>query len=309
MRGRGLVVLVTAVVLAAGIGVAAASLLGGGSDAPNASTGTGSATLLAAGDIAECENQGDEATAKILASYPDATIAPLGDLAYQRGSDSDFDRCYGPSWGKFKDRTRPATGNHDHSTKNAQGFSNFFGPRGGPYDKYYYSYDLGSWHAVVLNSDCWRVGGCDADDPQAEWLRRDLEGNSSLCTVAYWHRPRFTSGRYGEPKETDRVDPLWRILTEAGVDVLLVAHDHDYERFAPMNADGQPDATGVREFVVGTGGGNLRPFGNPPLATTAVRDNTTWGILRLNLSPGSYAWKFLPAVGGSFTDAGEGTCH
>jgi hypothetical protein len=267
-------------------------------------------TVLAAGDIAECDHQGDEATAGILAQYPHATILTLGDNAYQRGTPADFRNCYAPSWGKFKDRTRPATGNHDEETKNAQGYWDFFGSRGGPYDEYYYSYDLGAWHMVVLNSDCWRVGGCDPTDPQIEWLAADLAAPRNRCTLAYWHRPPFTSGRYGLPKDTDRVMPLWQTLYNEGVDVLLVGHDHDYERFVPMDSTGHPDPSkGVREFVVGTGGGNLRPFENPPLPTTAARSFSTWGVLRLSLAPGKYAWRFLPVTPGGFTDSGTGACH
>jgi len=266
--------------------------------------------VLAAGDIAECDHQGDEATARILAQYPHATILTLGDNAYQHGTPADFRNCYAPSWGKFKDRTRPATGNHDEATKNAQGYWDFFGPRGGSYDKYYYSYDLGAWHLVVLNSDCWRVGGCDPTDPQIEWLAADFAAHRNLCTLAYWHRPPFTSGRYGLPKDTNRVMPLWQTLYDEGVDVLLVGHDHDYERFVPMDATGQPDPSkGVREFVVGTGGGNLRPFGNAPLPTTAARSFSTWGVLRLTLEPGEYAWRFLPVTPGAFADSGVGACH
>jgi hypothetical protein len=266
--------------------------------------------LLAAGDIAECEHQGDEETARILAEYPDATIATLGDNAYQQGTAEQYRECYGPSWGAFKDRTRPATGNHDHSTKDAQGYWEFFGERGGPYDRYYYSYDLGAWHVVVLNSDCWRVEGCDPNDPQAKWLRRDLAQHPALCTLAYWHRPPFSSGRYGSPEDTGRVRPLWTILVERGVEVLLTGHDHSYERFAPMNATGEKDdAAGVRLFVVGTGGGNLRNFANDPLPTTEVRQDHTWGVLKLTLRETGYDWEFLPVAGKTFTDSGSGDCH
>jgi hypothetical protein len=280
------------------------------SQAGSTSDQNATATALAAGDIAECDHQGDEATARILAQYPHATILTLGDNAYQHGTPADFRNCYAPSWGKFKERTRPTTGNHDEATKNAQGYWDFFGPRGGPYDEYYYSYDLGAWHMVVLNSDCWRVGGCDPTDPQIEWLTADLAAHRNLCTLAYWHRPPFTSGRYGLPKDTNRVMPLWQTLYDEGVDVLLVGHDHDYERFMPMDTTGQPDPSkGVREFVVGTGGGNLRPFGNPPLPTTATRSSSAWGVLRLSLAPGKYAWRFLPVTLGGFTDSGTGACH
>jgi hypothetical protein len=270
----------------------------------------GSAVLLAAGDIAECDHEGDEATAKILADYPQATIQTLGDNAYQHGTAEEFEQCYDPTWGQFKDRTMPATGNHDEATKNAQGYSDYFGSQGGPYDKYYYSYDLGAWHVVVLNSDCWRVDGCDIDDPQAEWLRKDLEQHDAFCTLAVWHRPPFSSGRYGDPEDTARVRPLWRVINEEGVDVLLTGHEHSYERFAPMDADGKRDDTqGVRLFVVGTGGGNLRDFENDPLTTTEARQDDTWGVLKLDLKPSSYDWEFLPVAGSSFSDSGTGSCH
>jgi len=272
--------------------------------------GSRTQVLLAAGDIAECDHQGDEATGRILAEYPNATIATLGDNAYQDGTLEEFQSCYAPSWGPFKDRTRPATGNHDEATKNAQGYWDFFGAQGGPYDRYYYSYDLGAWHIVVLNSDCWRVGGCEAGDPQAQWLQRDLEQHPNLCILAYWHRPPFSSGRYGDPKDTERVRPLWRVLFEKGADVLLTGHEHSYERFAPMNAEGErDDASGVRLFVVGTGGGNLRDFENNPLPTTEVRDDQTWGVLKLTLKPTGYDWNFLPVAGKTFADSGSATCH
>jgi hypothetical protein len=268
-----------------------------------------SVVLLAAGDIAECDAQGDEATARLLNANPKATIAALGDLAYPHGRDKDFARCFDPSWGQFKDRIRPATGNHDHATEDARGYANYFGSRGGPVDRYYYSYELGDWHVAVLDSDCWRVGGCGPNDPQATWLRRDLRDHPARCTVAYWHRPPFSSGRYGDPKNTDRVRPLWRVAVEEGVDIVLTAHEHSYERFVPMDPDGGRDDEGTRLFVVGTGGGNLRKYHRPPLPTTVVRNDDTWGVLRLTLRAGGYDWKFLPVPGRRFTDAGTGSCH
>jgi len=268
-----------------------------------------SVVLLAAGDIAECDAQGDEATARLLNAYPKATIAALGDLAYPHGRDKDFARCFDPSWGQFKDRIWPATGNHDHATKDARGYADYFGSRGGPADRYYYSYELGAWHVAVLDSDCWRVGGCGLTDPQATWLRRDLRDHPARCTLAYWHRPPFSSGRYGDPKNTDRVRPLWRVAVEEGVDIVLTAHEHSYERFVPMDADGGRDDEGTRLFVVGTGGGNLRKYHRPPLPTTVVRNDDTWGVLRLTLRADGYDWKFLPVPGRRFTDAGTGSCH
>lgn len=290
------------------LGLLLATALSGGDDDSRAEGGT--VVLLAAGDIAECDHEGDEATARIVTEYPEAAIATLGDNAYPDGASEDFQECYDPTWGQFKDRTRPAAGNHDHETEDAQGYWDYFGGRGGPFDRYYYSYDLGSWHVVVLNSDCWRVDGCESDDPQAEWLRSDLQRHESFCTLAMWHRPPFSSGRYGDAEDTGRVRPLWQILNEEGADVLLTGHEHSYERFAPMDADGErDDARGVRLFVVGTGGGNLRQFANDPLATTEARQDHTWGVLKLDLKPRSYTWEFLPVEGSTFSDSGTGTCH
>jgi hypothetical protein len=269
----------------------------------------GATVLLAAGDIAECDAQGDEATERLLDRYPKATIAALGDLAYPHGRDKDFADCFAPSWGRFKDRIWPTTGNHDHSTKDARGYADYFGSRGGPFDRYYYSYELGGWHVAVLDSDCWRIGGCGPGDPQAAWLRADLRRHAGRCTLAYWHRPPFSSGRYGDLQNTDRVRPLWRVAVEGGVDVVLTGHEHSYERFVPMDRDGRRDDHGTRLFVVGTGGGNLRQYHRPPLPTTVIRNGDTWGLLRLTLRADGYDWKFLPVAGRRFTDAGSGSCH
>lgn len=295
------------VVLVAGA-VAAAQVLDDGDGAPSVDPSR-PAILLAAGDIAECDAQGDEATAKILDANPDAIVVTLGDNAYPEGTLADFERCYDPSWGRFKDRTRPATGNHDHSTTDAKGYADYFGARGGDFDRYYYSYRARNWHVVVLNSDCWRIGGCGAEDPQLDWLREDIAKNPAECTLAYWHRPPFSSGRYGDEANTRRVRPLWETIHELGVDVALVGHEHSYERFEPMNAAGEPEADGVRLFVVGTGGGNLRTFDDLPLETTDARNDDTWGVLKLTLGDGRYDWNFLGVEGSTFTDAGSGTCH
>ena len=267
------------------------------------------AVLLGAGDIGDCGTQGDEATARLLDAHPTATIAVLGDVAYQHGSASDFQRCFAPSWGRFRARMRPATGNHDHSTPDAAGYAAYFGARGGPAGTYRYSYDLGAWHVVVLDSDCWRVGGCALDDPQARWMRADLRRHRARCTLAYWHRPPFSSGRYGDPADTERVRALWRVAVEEGVDVVLTAHEHSYERHAPMDANGEPNAGGPRLFVVGTGGGNLRRYHNPPLPSTEVRNDDTWGVLRLDLRSDRYDWRFLPVDPRMFGDHGSGACN
>ena len=284
-----------------------------GTTSPAAGQAVGpSRVLLAAGDIATCgPGTGDELTAEILGKYPKATIAALGDNAYPSGTIEEFEQCYDPSWGQYKARIRPATGNHEYRvTKDAAGYSTYFGERGGPVDLYYYSYDLGTWHVVVLNSDCWRVGGCRKQDPQVQWLLDDLAEHPAPCTLAYFHRTPFSSGRYGDIGNTARVRPIWEALYENGADVVLAAHEHSYERFVPMDASGERDeANGIRLFVVGTGGGDLREYVNPPLPTTAVRQDHTWGVLKLTLDARRYEWEFLPAAGEPFTDSGSGRCH
>ena len=305
MKGHQQILPAVVALLVAGLLAACGG--GRGGEEPPRSTAT--TTLLAAGDIAECGEDGDEQTAALLAEYPDAAIATLGDNAYQHGTFEEFEECYGPSWGRFVERTHPATGNHDHATEDARGYYEFFGERGGPFDDYFYSYELGAWHVVVLNSDCWRIGGCEAADRQIEWLRQDLEQSGARCTLAYWHRPPFSSGRYGDPKATDRVRPLWDTVVDAGVELVLAGHEHSYERFAPMNAAGEADPNGTELIIVGTGGGNLRPFRNPPLPTTEVRDAGTWGVLKLELRPDGYDYDFLPVAGKTFTDSGSGVCR
>lgn len=311
-RSRFALILLSVLAVTAAVGILVAAVLGDpfGRDAQVGGDGAEPKVLLAAGDIAECPTSGDEATAEIVERFPGATVAALGDNAYPRGSVRDYRDCFDPSWGRFRDRIRPATGNHDFSTKDAGGYYQYFGDAGGPFDRYHYSYDLGAWHVVVLNSDCWRVGGCELGAPQIEWLRDDLARNPRQCTLAYMHRPPFSSGRYGEPNDTMRVRPIWQTLYEENVDVLLAGHEHSYERFAPMNARGErDDERGIRLFVVGTGGGNLREFAFDPLPTTEVRNSQTWGVLKLTLDSDGYEWEFLPVEGATFTDSGSGSCH
>ena len=173
--------------------------------------------------------------------------------------------------------------------------------------KGYYSYELASWHIVVLNSECVDVGGCDAGSPQGKWLRQDLADHPVACTLAYFHKPLFSSG--GAHGNDPVMKPLWDALYAANADVIVNGHDHDYERFAPQTPDGIADASrGIREFVVGTGGKNHRPFGLPH-ANSEVRDTVAFGVLKLMLLPGRYEWEFVPEEGKAFRDSGAGTCH
>ena len=264
-----------------------------------------SATLIAVGDVASCESEGDEATARLLEALP-GTIALLGDIAYQSGTAEEFLNCYDPAWGKFKDRTRPSPGNHEYITKKASAYYSYFGTAAGEPGKGYYSYDLGAWHIVALNSNCAKVGGCGIGSPQERWLRTDLEEHPASCTLAYWHHPRFSSGQHGN---FESMQPIWQTLYNARVDLVLSGHDHNYERFAPQDPDGNADMErGIRAFVVGTGGKNHYRVGSP-IANSEVREWKTFGVLRLNLHAKSYDWEFVPIAGKTFTDEGSDTCR
>ena len=288
---------VVAVLLASNAGLSAAA---------GTPVAANTATLIAAGDIANCANDGAQQTAALIAQIP-GTIAPLGDNAYEFGTPEEYAQCFGPTWGRFKERTRPAPGNHDYYTPEAAGYCGYFGAVAGPRGKGYYSYDLGAWHVVVINSNCDAVGGCADGSPQQQWLAADLAAHPAACTLAYWHHPRFSSGaEHGDdPAMTD----IWQTLQNTGAEIVLSGHDHDYERFAPQDANGVADpAHGIREFVVGTGGDSHYPFG-PQEANTEVRNNTTFGVLVLTLKLAGYDWRFEPVAGGPFTDQGSGACH
>ena len=263
------------------------------------------ATLVAAGDVASCDSDGDERTAALVARIP-GTVAVLGDSVYELGTAEEFARCYAPTWGRFRSRTRPAVGNHEYGTAGAAGYFGYFGRRAGHHARGWYAYRLGSWRVIVLNSNCLRVGGCGAGSGQLVWLRAELRAHPSACTLAYWHHPRFSSGLHGNDLT---VAPLWSALSAAGADVVLTGHDHHYERFAPLAPSGRVDrAHGMREFVVGTGGRSRYPVVRRTPGSEA-RDWRTVGVLRLTLRPGSYAWRFVPVAGSRFTDAGVGRCR
>lgn len=262
--------------------------------------------LVGAGDIAGCADlSGAEATAKLLASIP-GTVFADGDLVYPRGSLSEFERCYGPTWGRFKQRTRPAVGNHEYETLNAAGYFDYFGTAGHAKEGYY-SYDLGSWHIIVLNVNCSEDPGvCKAGSAQEKWLRKDLRSHSVECQLAYFHEPLFSSG---ERRPDGRLLPIWNDLFAAGVDVVINGHVHNYERFAPQDPDGKADPIrGIREFIAGTGGKSHQAFVQVR-HNSEVRNNDSYGVLKMVLMPGRYSWEFIPIAGATFTDSGEGICH
>jgi hypothetical protein len=262
--------------------------------------------LVGAGDIASCASSGDEATAKLLDGIP-GTVYTLGDNVYEFGTDAEFANCYNPSWGRHKARTMPTPGNHEYFTAGASGYYNYFGAAAGEPARGYYSYDLGAWHIVALNSMCENVGGCGATSPMVTWLRQDLAANPSSCTLAYWHHPVFTSG--SEHGTDPKMIPSWNALYAAGAEAILSGHSHNYERFAPQTSSGVADpAQGIREFVVGTGGRSHQTF-STIRANSQVRNSDTYGVLKLTLHPSSYDWQFVPEAGKTFSDSGSGSCH
>ncbi len=262
-----------------------------------------SAVLVGAGDVASCGTTKDEATALLLDQIA-GTVFTVGDNAYADGTSTEFTTCYGPTWGRHRDRTRPASGDRDYRTAGAAGYFGYFGAAAGDVDKGYYSYELGEWHIVVLNSGL----AMSVGSPQEVWLRNDLATNPRQCTLAYWHLPRFYSASTSGPRAS--VKPLWDALFAAGADIVVNADLRVYERFAPQTPDGTADPDhGIRQFIVGTGGGaSLNPFGTI-MPNSQLRNNTSFGVLKLTLDAGSYAWEFVSIPGATFTDSGSGICH
>ncbi len=256
-------------------------------------------------------------TSDLLLQAAPTAVLTVGDNQYHAGSLSDFNASFDPTWGRFKPIIHPAIGNHEYATAGARGYFDYFngpGNQSGPAgerDKGYYSFDIGSWHMIALNSECERIArgaaanGCAAGSPQESALRSDLASHRSSCTLAYWHSPRFNSGFRGNHPETQA---LWGALYEAGADVVLNGDAHDYERFAPQGPSGNLDPAGIRQFVVGTGGAFFTSWSSVK-ANSEVRQNHTFGVLTLTLHPASYEWRFLPEAGKTFTDSGGGSCH
>jgi PKD repeat protein len=286
--------------------------------APNLSTSpTGSPVVfVGAGDVASCSRSQDEATLALvdaeIAANPDAVVFTVGDNAYDTGTAAEFTNCYGPSWGRYKTfpdgtrRTYPTPGNRDYTTAGAPGYFGYFadvlaglGEAASDPARGWYSYDLGDWHLVVLNSEV----PMGAGSTQLEWLKADLAASTKACTIAYWHEPRFYSSG-----GSSRSAAAWEALYAAGADIVMGADRRNYERFAPQRPDGTPDpGSGIRQFIIGTGGGGSYMSHGTPLATSEVRIKQ-YGVLRLTLGSGTYSWKFLPIAGKTETDEGSGTC-
>jgi hypothetical protein len=256
--------------------------------------------LVGAGDIASCSTTPDEATATLIDGIA-GTVFTAGDNVYPNGSAAEYANCYEPAWGRFKARTKPSPGNHEYNTPGASGYYGYFGAAAGDPGKGYYSYDLGTWHIIMLNSEI-NVG---TGSTQEQWLRADLAQHPSACTLAIWHRPRFSSG-IGHGSDP-AMQPLWQALYDFHADVIVNGHLHNYERFAPQSPSGTADANGIRQFVVGTGGIILTPLG-AILPNSQVHNSDTYGVIKFTLHRGSYDWQFIPVAGQTFTDAGTALC-
>ena len=262
------------------------------------------ATLTGAGDIADCATPWDEATADLLDGIP-GIVFTAGDNAYEEGTAEEYANCYGPSWGRHKNRTYPATGNHEYHSPDAAPHFEYFGAAAGDPDKGYYSYEAGAWKVIVLNSNAGRVPVGEGSQ-QEQWLRDELAASDHACTLAYWHHPRFSSGVYGDDA---RFDAFWQALYEHGAELVVVGHEHHYERLAPLNPAGELDPEdGIRQIIAGTGGRYLRPTGVPRTGSE-LRNSETFGVLKLTLRYDSYDWEFVPVAGQAFTDSGSGVCH
>ncbi|HET8712180.1 MAG TPA: PKD domain-containing protein [Gemmatimonadales bacterium] len=268
-----------------------------------------SVVFMGAGNIGDCSSSNDNRTAALIAAEPDAVVFTLGDNAFPNGTDTDYDDCYSPSWGQFKARTHPTLGNHEYNMGNADGAFDYFGGAVGERGKGWYSYDVGQWHVIVLNDNLPFVQFGPGSE-QRQWLVDDLAANSRKCTIAMWHVPMWQSSNSAGGISNSERKTLWDALYAAGVEIVLNAQPHHYERLKPMTPSGAvDDAKGIREFIVGTGGGE-----GTSLPTVAVHPNSevrgsAFGVLKLTLKIDSYDWVFVPVAGASFSDTGSGTCH
>ena len=293
----------------------------------SSSSASSDPTIAAAGDIACDPTSPDfnggagtdtacamQRTSDLLVGTDLAAVLALGDEQYACGSQAEFAGSYDPTWGRMKSITHPVPGNQEYNTGSgcdqtgqAAGYFSYFGSAAGLLSEGWYSFDIGTWHIIALNSNCAQVGGCITGSSQERWLRNDLATHPATCTLAFWHHPRFSSGSNGNDKD---LEDIWTDLYRAGVDVVLNGHDHGYERFAPQDPNQKLDPThGIREFVVGTGGDDHGSFSGTLEPNSEVRNNDTFGVLKLALHPTGYDWSFVPVAGGTFTDTGSGTCH
>lgn len=320
LRPKRLPVTTAVVLLAAALtGIGLTVLANGSSPVLTTPTRPPIPILAAAGDIA-CDpkdprfNHGNgqarachmRQTSDLLASGGASAVLALGDVQYGHGGTADYRASYAPAWGRSKAVTHPILGDGDYDNQGAAGYFRYFGAAAGPPNQGWYSFDLGAWHVIVLNSNCSHVGGCQPGSPQERWLKADLATHPARCTLAAWHLPLFGSNAV---RVDDTSLAFWHDLSSAGAELVLNGNNHFYERFAPQDPSGKADPTlGIREFIVGTGGRDHQPL-DVPLANSQVRNDTTFGVLELTLRPSGYDWVFTPEAGADFTDSGSGTCH
>lgn len=269
--------------------------------------------LVGAGDIASCKVlEGAAETAKLIEQIPGEVFA-AGDLAYEKGTAEEFANCYGKTWGKFKNRTHPVPGNHEfNGSRVGAAYFDYWGSQAGPRGKGYYSFDLGVWHIIALNTNCDALGpnGCAADSIEEIWLRQDLAAHPNSCIIAFGHHALYSSGVLKNHALHPELRPFWQDLYNAHADLMLVGHEHSYERFAPQDPNGNADPkNGIREIVVGTGGRSHDPLGFP-ISNSETRNAGSFGVLKLTLWLGKYSWEFIPVdAAHGFHDSGEGVCH
>ncbi len=260
--------------------------------------------ITAAGDIAEPDpSAATRATARLIRSIDPTIALTLGDNQYPSAKLDDFRSGYDPTWGRFRSKTRPALGNHEYdSSSNAAGYFRYFGRRA---PNEYYSFNLGRWHLVSLDSNC-GMTACGHGSAQFRWLRHDLATHPARCTLAYWHHPRWTSAE--ETGGSSQVAPFVRLLRGAHAEVILAGHVHNYERFAAQSPSGERSQRGLVEFVVGTGGKSLSPMGSAE-DNSLVRNDESYGVLKMTLHPRSYDFAFRSVLDSDFRDSGSRRCH
>ena len=268
----------------------------------------GDPMLVAAGDQHACDGNGDDRTAALVGPLGPTLVLPLGDASGENGFLGEYTGCYDPTWGAFKSISRPVPGNHDYEgDSTASGYFTYFGPSAGTPGQGWYSYDVGAWHVLALNSNCGLVGGCGTGSPEVQWIKQDLTAHPAACTLAYFHHPLYASTP--EPGYNGPVHDIYQALYAGGADLVVNAHTRSYERFAPQDADGHLDNQyGLREIVVATGGATLDPTNNHS-ANSEAWQASTLGVLKLTLHPTAYDWQFVPVAGGSYSDSGTGNCH
>lgn len=268
-----------------------------------------SVVIAAAGDISDSALGKQQKTSDLIFGKGYDGVLLLGDNQYESGSLSDYNQYFEPTWGRFKSTTYPVPGNHEYGTSNASGYYSYFGSRAGDATKGYYSFDLGDWHLIALNTNDNNCGfvSCSASSAQVTWLKADLQKNTKKCTLAFWHHPRFNSG--ASHGNFTAAQAIWDELYAAGADVVLNGHEHIYERFDPQDPAGVADAQkGIRQFTVGTGGRAFYSIGTAK-PNSVVRRNDTYGVLKMTLKTASYDWEFVPIAGSTFSDKGTGQCH